>query len=426
MSNFSFVSVSDLVVKKEASIQTGPFGTQLKASDYVSEGYPVINVRNIGYGNEKDASLEYINNEIAHKLRQHKLEKHDIVFGRKGAVDRHLLILHSHANYYQGSDCIRLRISTPKVISKFLSYFFQTEGHKRWMEAQGSFGATMGSLNQGIINRINFPLPPLPIQRKIAAILSAYDELIENNNRRIAILEKMAEEIYREWFVRLRFPGHKKVKVVKGVPEGWEVKKVGEVYKTSSGGTPSRNNARYYNGNINWLKTGELKNTYTFESEEKIAPEGLENSSAKLYGKNTVVIAMYCAMEDISILAEDASTNQACCAFLPSKINIPYLFTYYQIKFALPHIIAFAHGAAQQNLSQEIIKSYSLFLPHMELIDRFAELVQPLHSEIKSLMLRNMSLKKSRDLLLPRLISGKLEVENLDIAFPPGMEEEAT
>lgn len=122
------------------------------------------------------------------------------------------------------------------------------------MEAQGSFGATMGSLNQGIISRINFPLPPLPIQRKIAGILSAYDELIENNNRRIAILEKMAEEIYREWFVRMRFPGNENVKVVKGVPEGWEVKKVGDIGKVVTGKTPPTINPSFYNGNTHSLK----------------------------------------------------------------------------------------------------------------------------------------------------------------------------
>lgn len=94
----------------------------------------------------------------------------------------------------------------------------------------------MSSLNQGVIRRINISLPPLPVQRKIAAILSAYDDLIENNTRRIALLEKMAEEVYREWFVRLRFPGHERVPVHQGVPEGWELKPVGELLEYYIGG----------------------------------------------------------------------------------------------------------------------------------------------------------------------------------------------
>ena len=120
-------------------------------------------------------------------------------------------------------------------------------------------------------NHTELQIPPYEAQQKIAAILSAYDDLIENNKRRIALLEKMAEEIYREWFVRMRFPGHEKVKMVKGVPEGWLVKRVGEIFRTSSGGTPSRENIRNYEGDINWVKTGELKNPFVFETEEKIS-----------------------------------------------------------------------------------------------------------------------------------------------------------
>ncbi len=274
---------------------------------------------------------------------------------------------------------------------------------------------------KSVFEKIKLPVPILPIQKKIAAILSAYDELIENNNRRIAILEKMAEEIYREWFVRMRFPGHEKVKVVKGVPEGWDIKKIGDAYKTSSGGTPYRSDKNNYGGNINWLKTGELKSTYIFESEEKITQKGLESSSAKLFPSGTVVMAMYCAMEDISILAVDAATNQACCGFFPKVDFLSSFFTYYQIKFALPHMIAFAHGAAQQNLSQDLIKGYNVFLPTSDLISKYSVIVEPIHNEIKYIIKAITRLKQSRDMLLPRLISGKLDVEKLDIAFPPGM-----
>jgi type I restriction enzyme S subunit len=91
------------------------------------------------------------------------------------------------------------------------------------------------AFNPSLIENTNIELPLIPVQRKIAAVLSAYDDLIENNNRRIAILERMAEELYREWFVRLRFPGHEKAKIVKGVPEGWEVKKLSDVVELAYG-----------------------------------------------------------------------------------------------------------------------------------------------------------------------------------------------
>jgi type I restriction enzyme S subunit len=126
-----------------------------------------------------------------------------------------------------------------------------------------SQGTTQDNMSLEKLLSIGFPAPDLESQRKIAGILSAYDDLIENNKRRIALLENMAEEIYREWFVRFRFPGWREAEFEKGIPKGWEIKTIGDIYKTASGGTPSRKNQSNYDGDINWLKTGELKNTFS-------------------------------------------------------------------------------------------------------------------------------------------------------------------
>lgn len=286
-------------------------------------------------------------------------------------------------------------------------------------------GAATPIVNKSVFSSIKVLVPDYDEQKKIAAILSAYDDLIENNRRRIALLEKMAEEIYREWFVRMRFPGHEQAKFEKGVPEGWSVQKVGEVFNTSSGGTPSRENAANYDGSICWAKTGELKAAFVLDTEERITDKGLENSSAKVYPKHTVVIAMYCAMPDISILGVDSATNQACCAFFPKHDYFHYTYSYLLIKFAQVHMIAFAHGAAQQNLSQELIKGFPLLVPSRELIVTFSKMAKPIYEQIESLMRTVETLKKTRDQLLPRLISGKLDVEKLDIQFPPSMLEAA-
>src|SRR5216683_1343061 len=222
-------TVQDLLAKGEAELKTGPFGTQLHASDYVKEGIPVINVRNIGLGNVVPHKLEFISEKTVQRLHSHLLEQGDIVFGRKGAVERHAYIQHQNARWFQGSDCLRLRLKSPSIDPKFVSFCLLLESHKRWMANQCSHGSTMASLNQEIVSRIPLCLPPLPTQRKIAAILSAYDNLIENNTRRIAILEEMAQSVYREWFVHFRFPGHEKKSMVEStlgmIPERWEVVK---------------------------------------------------------------------------------------------------------------------------------------------------------------------------------------------------------
>jgi type I restriction enzyme, S subunit len=313
------------------------------------------------------------------------------------------------------------RLRSRKALSQyFLRYVIGSKVFEGYIKPIVT-GVNVPHISGTQIGSFKFYLPRLPIQRKIAAVLSAYDDLIENNNHRIAILEKMAEELYREWFVRLRFPGHEKSKFIKGVPEGWEVKRIGELFRTASGGTPSRAEPRNYEGNINWFKTGELKQIYIFESEEKISQLGLESSSAKIFPANAVVMAMYCAMADISILANSGATNQACCVFFPIDPKISAVFTFYLIKEALPHMIAFAHGAAQQNLSQELIKSHKVFLPNVKLIEAFTEKIDALHRLIKFSMEKTYRLKSSRNRLLTRLMSGKIDVANLDIRFPASM-----
>jgi type I restriction enzyme S subunit len=132
-----------------------------------------------------------------------------------------------------------------------------------------STGATTKFLTLNILNNIDLTIPPLPTQQKIAGILSAYDDLIENNTRRIEILEEMARMLYREWFVKFRFSGHEAVQFVESelgfIPDGWEVVTLGDVYDTSSGGTPSRKNPEFYDGSIKWIKTRELNDSFIFD-----------------------------------------------------------------------------------------------------------------------------------------------------------------
>lgn len=241
--SWTTLTIQDLLVKGEAEVKTGPFGTQLHASDYVAEGTPVINARNIGFSDIRADKLEFISEETVQRLSSHLLEPGDIVFGRKGTVERHAFIRNKHARWFQGTDCLRLRLKSPSIDPRFASYSFLTESHKRWMINHSSHGATMTSLNQDIIRRISLRLPPLATQREIVAVLSAHDELIDNNTRRIKLLEEMAQALYREWFVHFRFPGHEEMKMVDSelgvIPKGWEVKALGNVlFELESGSRP--------------------------------------------------------------------------------------------------------------------------------------------------------------------------------------------
>lgn len=274
-------------------------------------------------------------------------------------------------------------------------------------------GSAQPKLSQGNLNKIKIVLPTLPTQQKIASILSAYDRLIENNTRRIRLLEQMAENIYKEWFVRFRFPEHEKVEIVNGLPKGWERTKLIKNIKTSSGGTPSRNKGEYYkNGTIPWIKTGELQDCILINTEECITEDAVNNSSAKLFPKGTLLMAMYGVnVGKLGISEIEATCNQACCVFTPKQIDYKYYLFHY-LKSIREYLLSISFGAAQQNLSQELIKSIRVLFPDEKTNISFVKEVEPLFKEISIIQQQNQLLTRQRDLLLPRLMSGKLEVKS--------------
>lgn len=260
--------------------------------------------------------------------------------------------------------------------------------------------------------RLRIEMPPKWYQDRVAGILSAYDNLIEVNNKRIKVLEQIAENLYKEWFVRFRFPGHEKADFENGIPKGWRRGRISEFYTTSSGGTPSRELDEYYvDGTIPWIKTGELQDCLLIDTEERITEVAVKKSSAKFFPKDSVLMAMYGV--NIGILAYstmDATCNQACCVFR-DKGNIStkhYLFQC--LKSIRDYLLLISFGAAQQNLSQDLIKRVRIVMPDEETVIRFEQKIEPLYNEIKHLLKANACLIRQRDLLLPRLMSGKLEV----------------
>ena len=262
------------------------------------------------------------------------------------------------------------------------------------------------------IERTKLNVPDLPTQKRISDILSTYDDLIENNNRRIALLEKAAQELYKEWFVRFRFPGYENAKFENGLPEGWKRKKISAYYDTCSGGTPSRTHEEYFEEGIYpWVKTGEIKDCIIIDTEEYITKEAVKKSSAKLLPARSVAMAMYGVnIGQLGYFDKQMTCNQACCVFSDKKSfsSKHYLFQY--LKSIREYLLLISFGAAQQNLSQELIKKIKIVMPSDDVVRAFEEKVDAIYDSIKTLMYKNQNLAKQRDLLLPRLMSGKLDV----------------
>ena len=310
---------------------------------------------------------------------------------------------------YINQSVIALETKT-SVLPLYLFYDLSS----RYEELRGGSDAssTRGSITTTALKNLPFKYPDLSTQQSIVDILFGYDSLIEANNRRIELLEQAAQELYREWFVRFRFPGYEDVKFENSLPEGWERNKIQKYYNTCSGGTPSRSKPEYFeNGVYPWVKTGEIKDCVIIDTEEYITQEAVNNSSAKVLPAKSVAMAMYGV--NIGLLAyfdSEMTCNQACCVFSDKRDFSSKHYLYYYLKSIREYLLLISFGAAQQNLSQDLSKKLKITIPSEDVVQAFEKQVDDIYGNIRMLLLRNKNLAEQRDMLLPRLMSGKLEV----------------
>lgn len=274
--------------------------------------------------------------------------------------------------------------------------------------------------------KVRFP-KKLSTQKKIASILSAYDDLIENNHQRIQLLEDMAQEIYKEWFVRFRFPGYQDTKFIDkegnqvphgskdAIPEGWEEIKLGKRYDVSLGGTPSRNKEQYWNGDIAWINSGKVNDLRVVEPSEFISELGLSKSATKLLPIKTTLLAITGAtLGQVSLLEIESCTNQSIVG-IKDVYSKEDEFIFLTMKNKIGDLMNYAGGGAQQHINKAIVEDYEILIPNDSIMKDFREIIKPKFDLISNLLFKNQVLQETRDLLLPRLISGKLSVENLQV-----------
>jgi type I restriction enzyme S subunit len=261
-------------------------------------------------------------------------------------------------------------------------------------------------------------------QPKIAAILAAYDDLIAINQRRIALLESMAEEIYREWFVRMRFPGAKPETFEKGFPAEWTHEPVATAFQFFGGATPSKDVQRYWiDGDVHWYTPTDITGAgslYLEESNEKCTEEGLQSCSANLFPAYSIMMTSRATIGSIGINCQLACTNQGFITCIPNE-RYPLTYLYHWLKLAKPHFEMLSGGATFAELTKGTFKRIRILTPDKDVVAKFETLVRPLFDEIEVLTKATRKLRETRDRLLPRLISGKLRVDQLDIQYPPSM-----
>jgi type I restriction enzyme S subunit len=294
----------------------------------------------------------------------------------------------------------------------FVYYLSQTEDFRKY--AIGSMVGASGRQRADATFVGNYPilLPSLPTQQRIASILSAYDDLIENNLKRIKLLEEIAQRTYEEWFVKFRINGVQLELGENGLPEGWEERTLKETcLRIQSGGTPSRANKTFWDkGNFNWFKTKELRDSWLIDSEEKISTSALKKSNC--FPSKTILMAIYASptLGRLGILEKEASCNQAAVGFICNENIVSWQWLYFKLFELRDRFNGIARGAGQQNISADLVKNQTFILPNINVIAEFTVMASTLFEKILNLQNQNRLLKESRDILLPRLMSGKLGV----------------
>lgn len=394
-------------------------GFAFKSKDFSISGIPVIKIKNINPPEVSLQDVSYVPESFLETHSKYVLARNDILIAMTGShINQWASVVGRVARVkYKEKSLLNQRVGkivvtdTEKCDENFVYYYLSQDSVKIELANIAGGAANQANISPADIKGLKIPFPSIDIQREIGRILSVYDDLIENNKKQIKLLEEMAQRLYKEWFVDLHFPGYEDVEIVDGVPEGWKRGKIGEIVTTSSGGTPSRTHKEYYTGKHLWVKTKELDDGFIFDTEEKITDDAIRKSSAKYFSKGSIILAMYGAtIGKLGIAVEDMTCNQACCVFDCSGFRLGTEYLYCWLIYNRTFLITQGKGAAQSNLSQQMIKNFNILIPKDELLKKFSDIMQPCFQRKAKLQKQNIKNVKIRDSLSIRLMDGKLEV----------------
>ncbi len=303
---------------------------------------------------------------------------------------------------------------SPTIDSIFLFYYLKSQAIPIRDSASEAAHGTK-KLDMPVLEQWPVPLPSRDTQKKIAAILSTYDDLIENNKRRIALLENMAEEIYREWFVRFRFPGYQTAEFEKGIPKGWEEGAFGDITDILMGQSPK---SEFYNTNGDGLPFHQGVGSYGTRFPVNEIFCSVDGRTAK---QGDILFSVRAPVGRLNIANEKMIIGRGLAAISHRKRCNSYLFYLLKVAFANEDIIG--NGAIFNSVGKDELRVFKIFLPPCSLVESFENLASIIDKQITVLLRSLENLDKTKNMLLPRLISGKLSVENLDIQFPPSMQD---
>lgn len=408
------VTVDDVKAPCKGSVVSGPFGSNIGKRFFVDVGVPLIRGNNLTLGNKKfiDDGFVFITEEKAHELRNCEALPGDLIFTAAGTLGQVGIIPNfpKYPRYIISNKQLRFRCDPSLALPLYLYYWFSSHQMRQYIINQNT-GASVPLITLGHLRSFPIYLPPLPIQYKIAAILYAYDDLIENNTRRIRILEEMAQMIYREWFIHFHFPGNENVRMVNSelgmIPKGWEVGKLSDGCQIIMGQSPK---SEFYNTMGEGLPFHQGVTDFGERFPVDRVYCTVQNRIAE---RGDILFSVRAPVGRLNIANKKIVIGRGLCA-IRSNNNCQY-FVFHQLKELFREEDTMGGGTVFKAVTKEDMHGIKILMPDGNTIRRFEEIAQPIGGEVKTLTDKNTNLRRTRDLLLPRLISGEIDVENLNI-----------
>ena len=382
------LELQELALQQKGAIVSGPFGSNIGSRFFVEQGVPVIRGNNLTKGECKfiDNGFVYLTDSKAAEFPNCIAVADDIVFTAAGSIGQVGLIPTDtrYERYVISNKQLRVRLDQVKADPLFVYYWLSSKRMTRYLEGMNNGGA-VPLLNLGIIRRVPIPHPELDTQKRIASILSTYDDLIENNQRRIQLLEQAARLLYKEWFVHLRFPGHEHVKIKDGVPEEWEKKPLGEVAPLKYGKALKKDD-----------RTHGPYPVYGSSGVVGSHNKALVSGPSIILGRKGNVGSVYWSEGDLHPIDTVYFIDSENC-------NL-------QLYYALLHTHFISTDVAVPGLNRDFAHSRLLLIPDTKILRIFDEIASPIHEQIVRLEKYSSALEGARDLLLPRLMNGEIAV----------------
>lgn len=386
-----------------------------KQFDFFDEGHCLfLSTTNVTTDGFRFDDCQFITESKDAELRKGKLQRNDIVLTTRGTL--------GNCAYYADSvrfDHIRInsgmvivRVDEKELYAPFVYSFFRSEVFQKQVEGLRS-GAAQPQLPIRDLKRVKLKYPSLDEQKRIAFVIANYDDLIENNKRRIALLEESARLLYREWFVHFRFPGHEHVKIIDGLPEGWSRTSIANISQTIGGGTPSTKKPEYWDdGDVVWFSPTDLTNNGSvvlLDSAKKITTAGLQKSSAKLLPPRTILMTSRASIGYFGVFEGIASTNQGFISVIPNDENLRW-YLLHNLWNRVDEIKSLAGGATFKEINKTTFRALEVIVPSEIVLKVFHEFYSDIYQQLINLTRQNQKLIQARDILLPRLMNGDLAV----------------